>query len=127
MASGSTASRRSNLQIVIIGDVTVGAGINFASRCILVKILERKSRGVVIPGRSPIGGGVTGGTLGGWKSSRDVIGNGAAHCGGVVVFILMAAVATGVRGGEIVVVVEVAIGAWSGSVNSRESPTSGAV
>jgi hypothetical protein len=127
MAAGSTASRRSNLQIVIVGDMAVGAGVDFAGRRGLVQILQWESRGIVIPGRSPIRGGVARGALRRGESGSHVIWNGAAHGSRALVFILVATIAIGVGGGEVVIVIEVAVGAGRCGVNAGESPASGAV
>ena len=78
VAAGSAASRGSNLQIVVIGDVAVGAGVDLAGGGVLVQILKRESRGIVVPGRNPIGGGVARGALGGGEPSGNVIGDSAA-------------------------------------------------
>ena len=127
VAAGSAASRGSNLQIVVIGNVAVGAGVDFAGGGVLVQILKRESRGIVVPGRNPIGGGVAGGALGGGEPSGNVIGDSAAHGGGGVVLVLVANDAIGVCRGEIVIVVQMTIGARCGNVRAGESPAGGAV
>lgn len=128
MASGCAASRGSDLQIVIVGDVAIGAGVDFAA-CgrELVQVLQWEAGGVVTPGRSPIAGGVTGGALGSGKTSRGMVRHRATHCCSAVPLSLVATVAIGVCGGEIVIVVDVAIGAGRGGVYAGQRPTGRAV
>lgn len=128
MASGCAASRGSDLQIVIVGDVAIGAGVDFAARGReLVQVLQWEARGVVAPRGSPIGGGVAGGALGSGETSRGMVRDSAAHRRGAVPLSLMAAIAIGVCSGEIVIVVDVAIGAGRVGVCTGQRPTGRAV
>ncbi len=79
VASGCAASSRRDLQIVVVGNVAVGAGVHFAGGCELVQILQWEAGGVMAPGGSPIRGCVACGALGRGESGGNVIGNGAAH------------------------------------------------
>jgi hypothetical protein len=127
VATGSATSRGCYLQIVIVGDVAIGAGVDFASRRELVQILQRESGGVVIPGGSPIRGGVAGRALRRGESSGNVVGNRATEGGCAVVFVFVATIAIGVGGSEIVIIVHVAIGAGRGGMHAGEGPAGGAV
>jgi len=72
----------------------------------------------VIPGRSPIRCGVATRTLRGGEGSGNVVWDSTTHSCGGVVFVLMATVAIGVGLSEVVIVIRVAVRAWSGGVRT---------
>ena len=127
VATGGATSRWSDLERVVVGDMAIDTGVDFPGRSELVQILERESSGVVVPRGSPIRSGMAGGALGGGEARSDVVRYSAAHGGRAVPLILMAAVAVRVGNREVIVVVNVAVGAGRGGMNACERPTGGAV
>jgi len=79
VATGVAAVGGLNLQIVIVVDVALRAGGDFAGGCHLVRISERETGGAVIEsGAPPTCGVVAGRALRNGEAGRDVVGNAAA-------------------------------------------------
>ena len=103
-------------QVVIVVGVALGTGRG------RMRPSERKTGRAMIPGRCPVRRGVATRTLGSRKAGRYVIGYSAAHRGGAVVLVRMAAVAISVCRREIVIVIGVATRAWSGRMHPSQRP-----
>ena len=103
-------------EAVIVVDVASGAG-SFSG--VQVCAGERPAGGGVIKGAGiPRGCVVAGGAERSGKACGNVIRHGTAESSGGVPFIGVAAVASGVGGSKIVIVVEVAVGAGCGEVRA---------
>ena len=128
VAARSAAGGWRDLQRVVIRNMAIDAGVDFARRRELMQILQREAGSVVAPGRSPIRGGVARGTLRRRKASRNVIGYDAAEGGRTGPSRLVTAIAIGVGGGQGVIVIDVALHTGGGGeVIAGQGPAGDAV
>jgi len=126
VAAGVSAVGRRNRQRIVVVDVTLCAGRDFAHWGHLVRIRQREAGGGVIKRRvGPACRVVAGRALRCGEARLDVIGDVAAKCLCAVPVRGVATVA--IRRGQSVVVIDVARDAGSGQVRSRQRPTGGSV
>jgi len=116
MTTRVTAIRRRDVQCVVVVNVALGARGHFARRGQLMGVGQRKTRGAVVErGVSPVRGVVTLRTLRGREPRRDVVGHIATQSLGLVPVSRMAAIT--ICRSEVVIIVDVAVGAGRGRVN----------